>query len=372
MSPSSSRSQQGDDRSLSRANDEWAPLLKAATSAPLAEAGEAEVLAYGTHHGAQLEGGDELKTLDFSQIFLLCYTRLVEPVAFFSIFPYINLMIEKTGGVAKEDVGFYSGLIESLFSATQMCVMIFWGRTLHVHQSAKTSAEPTMTTWELIKYPGVAKVMLIYNYCMLLAFAFTAAFPVFMYTPINLGGLGLSPKWISVFMAIGGLAQAFWLLVVFPPLHKRIGTGGLLKFNAFIWPIFFAIDPICNILLRHGLKVPFWILFPFSNIFGSSVAMAFTGVQLALNDISPSHESFGTLNALVLALQSGIRAIFPAASTSLYAIGVKYQILLGQLFWVVLVLVAIGFNFVTRLLPEKAQGRPKPKPKPSQQGDDEA
>lgn len=139
-----------------------------------------------------------------------------------------------------------------------------------------------MTTWELIKYPGVAKVMLIYNYCMLMAFAFTAAFPVFMYTPVNLGGLELSPEWISVFMAIGGLSQACWLLFLFPPLHKRIGTGGLLKFNAFVWPFFFAVDPSCNILLRHGLKVPFWIIFPLNNILGSSVAMAFSKLCSAL------------------------------------------------------------------------------------------
>ena len=36
--------------------------------------------------------------------------------------------IDWVGGVDKEDVGFYSGLIESLFSATQMCVMILWGK----------------------------------------------------------------------------------------------------------------------------------------------------------------------------------------------------------------------------------------------------
>ncbi|KAL1601652.1 hypothetical protein SLS60_006567 [Paraconiothyrium brasiliense] len=430
MSPSTSRSQQEDDRLSIKANDERTPLLAAVASSPLAEAGEAEVSANEAHHDTQAEDSDEAKHLNFSQIFLLCYTRVFEPIAFFSIFPYINSMIEKTGGVAKEDVGFYSGLIESLFSLTQitkdtqarvfsyfafagnvggalerpavkfpsmfgnvrffndypyalpgfvcsfvglsaaLLVTFYVKETLHVHHGAKRATEPSLTWWDVIKSPGVAKVMLIYNYCMLLAFAFTAAFPVFMYTPIHLGGLQLSPEWISVFMAIGGASQAFWLLVVFPPLHKRIGTGGLLKFNAFIWPIFFASNPLCNILLRHGLKVPFWILFPFNNIFGSSVAMAFTGVQLALNDISPSHESFGTLNALVLALQSGIRAIIPAASTTLYAIGVKYHILLGQLFWLVIVLVAIGFNFVTRLLPEKAQGRPKPKT--SHQGEEEA
>jgi hypothetical protein len=63
-----------------------------------------------------------------AQIFLLCYTAVVEPIAFFGIFPYINFMIEKVGNVPKDEVGFYSGLIESLFSATQMCVLIFWGK----------------------------------------------------------------------------------------------------------------------------------------------------------------------------------------------------------------------------------------------------
>jgi hypothetical protein len=74
------------------------------------------------------EDEEERKPLPKTQIFLLCYTSCVAPIAFFSIFPYINFMIERVGGVGKEDVGFYSGLIESLFSATQMCVMIVWGK----------------------------------------------------------------------------------------------------------------------------------------------------------------------------------------------------------------------------------------------------
>lgn len=37
-------------------------------------------------------------------------------------------MVYYTGSVPEADVGFYTGLIESLFSLTQMCLMIFWGR----------------------------------------------------------------------------------------------------------------------------------------------------------------------------------------------------------------------------------------------------
>jgi len=57
------------------------------------------------------EDGD--KPLPKDQIFVLCLARIVEPIAFFCIFPFVNKMIWDTGEVAKTDVGFYSGLIVS-------------------------------------------------------------------------------------------------------------------------------------------------------------------------------------------------------------------------------------------------------------------
>lgn len=45
------------------------------------------------------------------QIALLCYARLVEPIAYFTIFPFVNKMIFEMGNVEESDVGFYSGLI---------------------------------------------------------------------------------------------------------------------------------------------------------------------------------------------------------------------------------------------------------------------
>lgn len=68
------------------------------------------------------------KPLPKTQIFLLCYARMMEPIAFFCIFPFIAQMVQDNGNLPESDVGFYSGLIESLFSATQMLVLIFWGR----------------------------------------------------------------------------------------------------------------------------------------------------------------------------------------------------------------------------------------------------
>ncbi|KAF2028576.1 MFS general substrate transporter [Setomelanomma holmii] len=475
-------------------SDENTPLLTGVDPEPIPEsidpthgAAEADEL------NADGEIDEENETpLPRGQIFLLCYTAVVEPIAFFGIFPYINFMIEKVGNVEKEDVGFYSGLIESLFSATQMCVMIFWGKasdrygrkpvlvgsllgvavatslfgmsqslwqmiifrcfagvfagtvvtvramlsenstkytqarafsyfafarnlglflgpllggvlerpatkytrifgkihffhkypyalpgfvtsaialssalavlffakeTLHIHRDKKKTDTPPMSTWQLFNYPGVARVILIYNYVMLLAFTYTAVNPVFAYTPIALGGLSFSPELIAAMTALAGASQAIWLLLIFPRLHKRVGTGQMLYYCAFAWPVFFASSVVFNTLLRHDLKAAFWATAPPTLVLGSGVAMAFTAVQLAVNDIAPSHETLGTLNAIVLAIQSGLRAVAPALATSVFATGVKYHILGGHLFWLLNVILAFGLPILLRLLPEKVAGK---------------
>jgi MFS family permease len=81
--------------------------------------------------GPGLEGDEDSsspKAMQTFQILLLCYASLAEPVAYFSIFPYINEMVERTGEIPEADVGFSSGMIESLFSLVQMLLMIIYGR----------------------------------------------------------------------------------------------------------------------------------------------------------------------------------------------------------------------------------------------------
>lgn len=82
-------------------------------------------------------------------------------------------------------------------------------------------------------------------------------------------------------------------------------------------------------------------------------------MQLAVNDIAPSHETLGTLNAIVLAAQSGLRAVCPALATSIYATGVKYHILGGHLFWLINIILALGLLGMLRLLPAKVAGKPQ-------------
>lgn len=112
-----------------KADDETAPLLSYVEPAPIAEPYDHPNQLHQSQNGQHANyDEDEDRPLPKAQVFLLCFASCVAPIAFFSIIPYITFMIERVGGVNKEDVGFYAGLTESLFSATQMCVMILWGK----------------------------------------------------------------------------------------------------------------------------------------------------------------------------------------------------------------------------------------------------
>ncbi|KAI0189003.1 major facilitator superfamily domain-containing protein [Xylaria flabelliformis] len=435
------------------------------------------------------------------QVLLLCYARLIEPIAFFSIFPYINEMVLRNGhgSIAESDMGFYSGLIESLFSLTQMLVMVPWGRAAdrlgrkpvlvfsllgvavasslfgmartiwqmilfrcaagvfagsivtvramisenagRENQALAFSwfavagnlgifigpllggalADPARlyprvfrgvwffeefpyalsslvigvigltavitsalfvketlprekpqpdgevgaqvprhraSTWDLLTAPGVGIVLYNYGHAMLLAFAYTAVVPVFWATAVDLGGLGFSPLQISLFMGLTGLSQAVWLLLVFPPLQRRLGTNGVMRLCGGAYPFFLGLMPLLTFTLRFHTSAgntAFWILAPLLLSLGPGVSMAFTGVQLALNDVSPSHETLGMLNALALTLVSGLRSFSPALFASLFAVGVRNQYLSGYFVWVILFILAVGFTVSTRFLPETSE-----------------
>ena len=439
---------------------------------------------------------DDDKPLPVWQIAALCYARWVEPVAFFSIFPYINQMAQENGNLADTDVGFYSGLIESLFSLTQMVVMIMWGEAadrfgrkpvlvfslvgvsfatalfgmartiwqmvlfrclagvfagtivtirtmISEHSTSKTQARafswfaftgnlgilfgpliggaladparqypgafgnvrffldypyalpsiavgviglsavavtaflvdetlvkrPTgsnneesaaarpkpPSTWDLLKSPGVPIVLYTYGHIMLLAFSYTAIVPLFWFTKVSLGGFGFTYIQISLMMGLTGFSQAAWILLVFPPLHHRIGTNGVIRYCAAAYPLFFAICPLFNFMLRSGADLSFWILAPSLLSLGCGISMSFTAIQLALNDVSPSPATLGTLNALALSIVSGVRAFSPALFTSLFAVGARTQLLGGYAIWVLMVAIALGFTVVSRYMPDYDQ-----------------
>jgi hypothetical protein len=111
--PSSNGDGDGDDSPeqtalIFRNGSSYVASAHAATTQPLS--GDANGNDCDTDTNLRTIKGDD-KPLPMLQIFVLSYARLVEPLIFFSIFPFVNQLIVDVGSVAEEDVGFYSGLI---------------------------------------------------------------------------------------------------------------------------------------------------------------------------------------------------------------------------------------------------------------------
>ncbi|POW00747.1 hypothetical protein PSTT_12935 [Puccinia striiformis] len=80
--------------------------------------------------------------LPVRQLVVLCIMRITEPISYTLIFPFINQMLEdmKVSEDPKQ-IGYYAGLIESLFAIAQLFTAIFWGRL-----SDRIGRKPVMLT----------------------------------------------------------------------------------------------------------------------------------------------------------------------------------------------------------------------------------
>ncbi|KAG1749005.1 major facilitator superfamily domain-containing protein [Suillus paluster] len=78
---------------------------------------------------AQIAEKPKPTPLPKGQLAALCAVRLVEPIAFTQLFPYVNEFMSDlhlTDDPSK--IGFYSGLVESLFAISQLCSIYHWAK----------------------------------------------------------------------------------------------------------------------------------------------------------------------------------------------------------------------------------------------------
>ncbi|GAA5829858.1 hypothetical protein JCM11251_007909 [Rhodosporidiobolus azoricus] len=67
--------------------------------------------------------------LPAKQVFVLCLMRFGEPIAFTLIFPFVARFVEDLHVTDDpKKIGYYAGLIESLFAFTTFSTVLFWGR----------------------------------------------------------------------------------------------------------------------------------------------------------------------------------------------------------------------------------------------------
>lgn len=184
------------------------------------------------------------------QIGILLLALLVEPIASQSIYPYINQLVSEldiTGGDERK-VGYYAGLIESLFFATQALTILQWSRT-----SDRIGRKPVL----LLGIFGLSLSML----CFGLSRTLSGLILSRCVTGALNGNIGVMKSMMGELTDSTNMAQGFSLMPVAWSLGATIGPmiGGALEHPQQHFPNIFP-----------GV---FWSHFPY--FLPSAVAAAF-------------------------------------------------------------------------------------------------
>lgn len=102
-------------------------------------------------------------------------------------------------------------------------------------------------------------------------------FPLFLFTPVPLGGFSLGPSQIASFLAASALAQALWLLLIMPELDRILGTRILYRICTATGPIFSLFPPLANAFARVGSITTSWTVMWFWVVIGASLNITFSG-----------------------------------------------------------------------------------------------
>ncbi|KLO14776.1 MFS general substrate transporter [Schizopora paradoxa] len=158
-----------------------------------------------------------------------------------------------------------------------------------------------------------------------------AVYPLFAFTPISSGGLGLSEAQIGVHMATRSLNNVL-VMMLYTPIHNRLGAVSTMKLAMVFWPISAAFFPVLNVLARQGAvgTLGFNILV---GLFFT--AWSFAGICWKISSYSERKAKLELLQSISQMMSSLCLGIAPAFITSLFAFSVKSQIANGNLVWIV-------------------------------------
>ena len=105
---------------------------------------------------------------------------------------------------------------------------------------------------------------------------FRAVQPLFLSTPIHLGGLGLPPSTIGTLLSIFGVLNGVFQVCFFAQMNDRWGSK-----RVFFWGIAsgipaFALFPVINYMARHqGHSITVWIAVGFQIVLSIILCLSF-------------------------------------------------------------------------------------------------
>ncbi|WVQ97570.1 hypothetical protein IAU59_004684 [Kwoniella sp. CBS 9459] len=191
----------------------------------------------------------------------------------------------------------------------------------------------------------------IFGWTVTVVFSQQALFPLYLFTPVVIGGQSKTPPQIAEYGAANGLFQGMWLLLVLPRLDRWIGTKRTFNIVAFSFPLFTVLPVVANAFARGQHWAMSEVMLAIYVSLGSASGMSFTSVQLLLNSCAPP-AAIATVNGIAVALCGIVKSIFPAVINSVFAVSVSNQILEGYLAWFIMIMLAAGVFVCSLCVPD--------------------
>ncbi|KAH9166546.1 MFS general substrate transporter, partial [Lactarius sanguifluus] len=218
-------------------------------------------------------------------------------------------------------------------------------------RSGSRDAEQPRPLRALLTRPVLTSVA---NYASLalLDIAALALMPLVWSTPIALGGLGLTPASIGLWLSVYGCASALFQLAFFPRLVARFVPGRVVVASTATFAAFYILFPFENALARRGAEVTavVWPLIALQLLSRSITDMGFGAVFIFLSSAPPNKRSLGATNGLAQTVVTIQRTVGPTVAVSLFAYSLQNNVLGGQFAYVVLLsLVGAALRVATQL-----------------------
>ncbi|EKM78054.1 hypothetical protein AGABI1DRAFT_114886 [Agaricus bisporus var. burnettii JB137-S8] len=191
-----------------------------------------------------------------------------------------------------------------------------------------------------------------YAFLSLVDIAFRAIQPVFLSTPIEMGGLGLPPSTIGNILSVYGVLNGFIQIFFFAKMHDRWGSKKVFTAGIAACIPMFLLFPIINYLARsQGLTPLVWGFVSLQVGLAMMPSLSFSSIFIFITAASPNKASLGATNGLCQVAVSVMRAFGPAAANSLFSLSMAYNLLGGYLVYYILVVIVGIALFVASILP---------------------
>jgi len=188
----------------------------------------------------------------------------------------------------------------------------------------------------------ITLVIVAFGILSLLGIGIGALVPLFCFTPIEHGGLGMDTRTIGSVISQRSVSTLILQTMAFPYLQKKIGTVRLNRWLMSLWIPTMLLMPAINLAARAGNTILMWVLLYTFMIVGALAGMAFVCNLLLTNAAAPTPQLLGAINGYSQVIACFVGIVGPGGFTSLFAVSVDKNVLGGNLIWLVTSLVALA------------------------------